>query len=169
MDINFPIQYQDRDTATSFMLWQLSHLHQRSVNSKLKNFGLTYLQLVLLVCLVWGKKVGNISMITQVLLAKSIHMDIMMTSNVLRTLEKKGLVSRKEHPVDSRAKILNVTKKGYKVASDALNKFEEIDQEFYKILTKKEHNTLNRILNKLLTANSEEWKNPPYSNMLNSE
>ena len=42
--------------------------------------------------------------VTQARLASYAHLDIMMTSQVLRTLEKKRLLERASHPTDHRAK-----------------------------------------------------------------
>lgn len=55
-----------------------------------------------------------------------------MTSNVLRTLEEKGLILRKPHPTDTRAKALSITAQGRKLAVQAIGVVEKIDHEFFK-------------------------------------
>ncbi|MFN8413402.1 MAG: MarR family transcriptional regulator [Anaerolineales bacterium] len=51
----------------------------------------------------------KINHLTQADLAAHAKMDIMMTSNVLRTLEGKGLVICSPYPTDTRAKSLSIT------------------------------------------------------------
>jgi DNA-binding MarR family transcriptional regulator len=58
-------------------------------------------------------------------------MDVMMTSNVLRTLEEKGLVRRDPHPTDTRAKSLAVTEQGRELVAQAVCVVENIDHDFF--------------------------------------
>jgi DNA-binding MarR family transcriptional regulator len=54
-----------------------------------------------------------------------------MTSQVLRTLEQKGLVERAADPADSRARRLHVTAAGAELAPRAVEAVERIDAEFF--------------------------------------
>jgi DNA-binding MarR family transcriptional regulator len=102
---------------------------QRRINAGLKQFDLTHAQFVLLASMTW--LAGGEKPLTQIDLASHAKMDVMMTSNVLRTLEEKGLVVRKPHPTDTRAKSLAVTSKGLKLAEKAVQVVERIDAEFF--------------------------------------
>ena len=122
-------QFDNADDSPGFSLWQVSSMWQRQINAGLKQFDLTHAQFVLLASMTWladGEKP-----LTQVDLASHAKMDVMMTSNVLRTLEEKGLILRKPHPTDTRAKALSITAQGRKLAVQAIGVVEKIDHEFF--------------------------------------
>lgn len=125
-------QFENADDSPGFLLWQVSSMWQRQINAGLKQFGLTHAQFVLLASLTW--LASEEQPLTQVDLASHAKMDVMMTSNVLRTLEEKGLVARNPHPTDTRAKSLAVTGKGRELAEKAVQVVEKIDSEFFSTL-----------------------------------
>ena len=125
-------QFDDADDSPGFSLWQVSSMWQRQINAGLKPFDLTHAQFVLLASMTW--LAGGEKPLTQIDLASHAKMDVMMTSNVLRTLEEKGLILRKPHPTDTRAKSLTVTSKGLKLAEQAVQVVEGIDREFFSSL-----------------------------------
>ena len=98
----------------------------------MKPFGITHAQFVLLASLAW--LADNEKPITQIDLAHHAKMDVMMTSNVLRTLEHKGLLERQSHPTDTRAKSLVVTGKGRELAKKTVTVVEAIDKAFFSVL-----------------------------------
>lgn len=57
--------------------------------------------------------------------------DPMMTSQVLRTLESRGLVTRLPHPSDARARALAVTPEGRRLADRAVRVVEACDADFF--------------------------------------
>jgi DNA-binding MarR family transcriptional regulator len=57
--------------------------------------------------------------------------DVMMTSQVLRTLEKRGLVTRGADAADARVKRLAVTPEGAKLARRAQGVVEQADRAFF--------------------------------------
>lgn len=125
-------QFESADDSPGFLLWQVSSMWQRQINAGLKQFGLTHAQFVLLASLTW--LASEEQPLTQVDLASHAKMDVMMTSNVLRTLEEKGLVARNPHPTDTRAKSLAVTGKGRELAEKAVQVVEKIDSDFFSTL-----------------------------------
>jgi MarR family transcriptional regulator, organic hydroperoxide resistance regulator len=129
-------QYDRSDESPGFMLWRVSSLWQRRIKAALEPFDLTHTQFVLLAGLSWlGRQVSNI---TQVQLAEHLGMDVMMTSQVLRTLETKGLIERPPHPTDSRAKALTLTKAGRGLTARAVPVVEAADLEFFARLGKRQ-------------------------------
>jgi MarR family transcriptional regulator, organic hydroperoxide resistance regulator len=54
-----------------------------------------------------------------------------MTSQVLRTLEKKGLIERQKREGDERSKFPHLTKQGAKLVEQAIPLVESIDQAFF--------------------------------------
>lgn len=119
------------DESPGFSLWQVSTLWQRQINASLRPFGLTHAQFVLLASLTW---LSGDTPLTQVELAAHAKMDVMMTSNVLRTLEAKELIERHPHPIDTRAKALTVTEQGRALAAQTVPVVEAIDQQFFAAL-----------------------------------
>lgn len=55
----------------------------------------------------------------------------MMTSQVVRTLEKKGLLERLPHPTDGRAFLLAPTTRGEVLIDDANRSVEQADEAFF--------------------------------------
>ena len=122
-------QFERAEDSPGFSLWQVSSVWQRRINAGLRPFNLTHTQFVLLASLAW--LVNDERPITQAELATHAKTDIMMTSNVLRTLEKKGLILRNPHPTDTRAKSLDVTPEGRDLAAQVVPIVETIDREFF--------------------------------------
>jgi len=69
--------------------------------------------------------------VTQVQLAQHARTDIMMTSEVVRSLERRGLLTRADHPTDSRALALALTAEGQALVARSLNVVEEVDRAFF--------------------------------------
>lgn len=120
---------ESAEESPGFLLWQVSSLWQRQINAGLKPFGLTHAQFVLLASLAWLASADR--PLTQVELASHAKMDVMMASNVLRTLEEKGLILRNAHPTDTRAKSLSMTSKGLELAAKVVQVVEGIDRDFF--------------------------------------
>jgi DNA-binding MarR family transcriptional regulator len=64
-------------------------------------------------------------------LAAHAKVDVMMTSQVLRTLETKALIRRMAHPTDTRAKSVVVTAAGAKLVHAAIAVVEREDRQFF--------------------------------------
>ncbi len=122
-------QFESSEDSPGFLLWQVSCIWQRRINAGLKQYDLTHAQFVLLASLMW--LADEDKPLTQVDLALHAKTDIMMTSNVLRTLESKGLIVRNPHPTDTRAKSLSLTKQGHALAIQAIRVVENIDHDFF--------------------------------------
>ncbi len=145
-------QVDSAEDSPGFLLWQVSSMWQRQINAGLKQFGLTHAQFVLLASLTW--LASEEKPLTQVDLAFHAKMDVMMTSNVLRTLEEKKLVARNPHPTDTRAKSLAVTGKGRDLAAQAVAVVEKIDSDFFSSL-ENSIGGFNKQLLKLIEAGGE--------------
>lgn len=68
---------------------------------------------------------------TQADLAEQAGTDPMMTSQVLRKLEARGLLTRTQHPHDSRARVIRLTGAGSTLLASALADVEAADQEYF--------------------------------------
>ena len=115
--------------SPGFLLWHATLRWQRGVAAALRPLDLTHVQFVLLACTWWLNEQG--ARPTQVRLAEQAGTDIKMTSQVIRTLEQKGLVEREVDQVDTRARRLRVTRRGKQLAPRAIDVVEAVDAEFF--------------------------------------
>jgi DNA-binding MarR family transcriptional regulator len=86
-------------------------------------------QFVLLACTWWLNEQGENP--TQIALAAQAGTDIKMTSQVVRALERKGLVTREVDADDTRARRVRVTKRGARLAPRAIAVVEDVDARFF--------------------------------------
>jgi DNA-binding MarR family transcriptional regulator len=118
--------------SPGFLLWRATLRWQRGVVAALAPLDLTHVGFVLLACTWWLNEHGERP--TQVRLAEQAGTDIKMTSQVIRTLEKKGLVEREIDPADTRARQLRVTRRGARLAPRAIEVVERVDADFFSAL-----------------------------------
>jgi DNA-binding MarR family transcriptional regulator len=99
------------------------------VTVALKPTGLTHVQFVLLACTWWLSRdtVGA----RQAQVAAQAGTDAVMTSEVLRRLEAKGLLTRDPDPSDARARLVRTTARGAALASSAIALVEGVDAAFF--------------------------------------
>ena len=83
--------------------------------------------------------------VTQVDIARFTGMDVMTVSQIVRLLEKKNYIRRDQHPKDSRAKLVSVTKSGAEKVNQALPLVEGIDEKFFEKLSN-DRESFNRML-----------------------
>ena len=121
--------YAQPEENSGYLLWQVSMSWQLRMNQQLSTVGLTLTQFSLLAGLHWLTQQGEV--VTQQRLADYAHTDKMMTSKVLQTLERKRLITRTNHPQDSRAKQLLLTDEGYMQLSRANQVVEQVDTAFF--------------------------------------
>lgn len=122
-------QYERPEKSPGFLLWQTNNLWKKKIIESLSDFDLTHVQFVLLAGIAWFEKNGE--SITQVQLANHAKTDIMMTSKVLRVLEKKEFLFREMHQTDTRAKVVKLTPSGRALIKQAIKAVEEVDQQFF--------------------------------------
>jgi DNA-binding MarR family transcriptional regulator len=116
--------------SPGFLLWRVTLLWQRAMVSALRPLGLTHVQFVLLASAWWLTQVAG-EKPTQRRLAEHAATDPMMTSQVLRILESRGLLTREVDPGDSRALRLAVTEPGTRLALEAIRVVEATDAGFF--------------------------------------
>ena len=121
-------EFAEAEDSTGLMLWKVTNAWQAAQRRALKPFGLTHVQFVLLASLTW---MDTENQVTQNVLAAHAGTDPMMTSEVLRTLEKGSLVERRPHPQDGRARVLSVTPAGRDLANRANAAVEKCDKDFF--------------------------------------
>ena len=120
--------FPDPVSSTGLMLWHVTNSWQRSIRAALAPYDLTHVQFVLLATLTAADRSTPI---TQRNLAELASIDEMMTSQVLRALERKQLVQRLPHPADGRARTLAVTEAGVALANRAILAVERADRDYF--------------------------------------
>ncbi len=121
------------EDSTGFLLWRAHNFWQRELRKRLRKFKLTHTQFVILASTHWLN--GRQKEVSQIEIAQLAKTDVMLTSNVLRALEKKQLLLREEHSKDSRAKRINLTQSGIKMLKRATKEVEDFDRQFFSQLT----------------------------------
>jgi DNA-binding MarR family transcriptional regulator len=127
--VSSPSRFADPGESPGFLLWQATLRWQRELTAALKPLGLTHVQFVLL-AVTWrlGRSGSRPSQREVAALART---DPMMTSQVLRTLERRGLVSRSVDPADARTRRVAATRAGERLAHRAIRVVEAADGEFF--------------------------------------
>ncbi|MFJ9366061.1 MarR family winged helix-turn-helix transcriptional regulator [Nocardia sp. NPDC101769] len=124
-------EFEHTDESPGLLLWQVTNRWQAAQRAALAPFDLTHVQFVLLASLTWLTSRSGGEPVTQRDLADHAATDPMMTSQVLRTLEQKGLLERRDHPTDRRAKSLVSTESGAALVNRAIGAVETCDREFF--------------------------------------
>jgi DNA-binding MarR family transcriptional regulator len=117
------------DQSTGLRLWRSAICWHHAVDKALRPLGLTQAQFLLLSGL---EELGRDERaVNQSDLARRARLDEMMASQVLRTLEAKGLVERLSNPRDRRAKVLSLTPEGCDAARRAADVMVECERMFF--------------------------------------
>ncbi len=138
------------DDSSGFLLWRVSTLWQRGIAKALEPYDLTHSQFVLMASIHW-MTLHQVE-VTQIAISDHTKIDPMTTSTVLRTLQKKGLIERIEHPKDTRAKIVSLTDTGKIVTRQAVVTVELYDTNFFSVL-KSQTDSFNKELVTLMHEN----------------
>jgi DNA-binding MarR family transcriptional regulator len=115
--------------SPGFLLWHATLRWQRGISQALAPLDLTHVQFVLLACTWWLNQQGQRP--SQIALAAFAGTDVKMTSQVVRSLERKGLVEREVDRADTRALRVRVTRQGARLAPRAIAVVQRIDAEFF--------------------------------------
>jgi DNA-binding MarR family transcriptional regulator len=118
------------EQSPGFLLWRATLAWQRRIRAALEPHGLTHVQFVLLASLWWLEDHEPQSP-TQAELAAQAGTDPMMTSQVLRKLEARGLLDRAADARDTRARRLRLTPDGRNLVARALADVETVDAEYF--------------------------------------
>jgi DNA-binding MarR family transcriptional regulator len=121
-------EFDGAEDSPGLMLWHVTNRWQAAIRAALRPHGLTHVQFVLLASLAWLDADGPV---TQRALADHAATDPMMTSQVLRALEDRGLVRREPHPDDRRARALSITAQGRELADRTVAVVEARDRQFF--------------------------------------
>ena len=124
-------EFARADDSPGLLLWQVTNRWQAAQRAALAPFDLTHVQFVLLAAVTWLAGAADGEPVTERELGDPAAADPMMTSQVLRTLEHKKLLERRDHPSDRRAKALIPTEAGVTLVNRAITAVEACDREFF--------------------------------------
>jgi len=117
-----------------YLIWKIIKFWQRGKHRILDEYGITASQMEVMGAIY--KRKNDHAEITQILLSLDTDIDPMTISTIIRNLQKKGLITRKESETDTRARVVELTENGNQLFQKALDK------------VKKEHNHLFRNVDK---------------------
>ncbi|MEU5758296.1 MarR family transcriptional regulator [Nocardia sp. NPDC047648] len=123
-------RFHTAEESPGLLLWQVTNRWQAAQRAALAPFDLTHVQFVLLASLTY-LAAGRADPVRQRDLAEYAATDPMMTSQVVRTLAQKGLLERRDHPSDRRAKALIATEAGVALVNRAIVAVEACDEEYF--------------------------------------
>ncbi|PKG51069.1 MarR family winged helix-turn-helix transcriptional regulator [Olleya sp. 1-3] len=136
MDKKIDFPFETPNESLGYLLWQATMRWQREANKALSEVGLTHTQFAILSALAWLLR--SAKNVTQKQIADGSKTDRMMVSKILRTLQKNGLVERKEHETDTRAKCVFLTDKGVEILQKALEIKNKSNELFFENVTDKQ-------------------------------
>lgn len=139
--------------SLGFMFWQTSNLWQRKMVKALKPIDLTLAQFVILAGT--ARLETGSEPVTQVRLARQAKTDVMMTSQVVRKLQRKGLLTRKQSEADPRANEIELTDRGRQTVVNGLAIVQKVEESFFRPLADK-YEQLLRALRSLVDPNELE-------------
>jgi DNA-binding MarR family transcriptional regulator len=132
-----------QEESVGYLLWHVSLLRQKHVSHLLKPLELTPAQLVILSVLMRMDAPA-----TQIQLAEQTRTDVAMNSQILKALEKRGLVHRTVDSHDARAKRVVISTEGRALVEAALPLLRASDRAFFN-LSETEYTQLQGLLGKL--------------------
>ena len=126
----FPSRFRGQAGASPGLLFLRAYNRWHGIVRKsLAKCGLTHPQFVFLACT--GYLAQAEEHVTQSMVASLADMDLMTVSQLAVLLEKKGLILRTAHPLDSRAKSVKLSADGRQRLGNSLPMVEAVDKEFF--------------------------------------
>lgn len=115
--------------SPGFLLWRASLRWQRTVTAALKEESLTHVQFLILSTIWWFERNGHQPSHRDV--SDHASLDQAMMSQVVRQMEKDGLVVRTVDEADGRMRRLRTTDLGRQLAERSVALMDTADQEFF--------------------------------------
>jgi DNA-binding MarR family transcriptional regulator len=122
-------QYKKSGASPGYLFWKVFNTWSRQLRSRLEELDLTQAQYSILAATAYLGSADKL--ISQQAVAQQLSMDKMMVSDVVKTLERKKLMTRKPHPADGRAMTLHLTSLGRETLKRAIPTVEAVDEDFF--------------------------------------
>lgn len=131
--VEFTSRYSNNSNdSMGFMFIKVYNKWHRLIKKELDNLGITHPQYVVLASLNYLSI--HKDEVRQVDISKLSDIDTVTVSDILKLLEKKKFVERRNSQQDSRAKMVELTKLGLDLTEKATQVVERIDLEFFNVL-----------------------------------
>lgn len=147
---NPPFGFDVPEDSPGFLLWQTTMSWQRLIKKALEPYDISHAQFVIMAILLWFY--GQKKEVTQVDIIGVSKLDKMTVSKSLKKLGSMNFVARLENKEDTRAKSVQLTKKGATLAHKLVPIVEGIDAHFFGNLPKKQERELIGILRRLMVS-----------------
>lgn len=134
--------------SPGLLLWQVTTLWQRIIKKALEPYAITHPQFTLMAILLWLEE--NNQGPHQATLAQISKLDKMTISQALKILTSKGYLKRREHPMDTRAKLVTLTVEGKRLTTQLVSIVESIDRDLFCSIDEINQDQLIEILNKII-------------------
>lgn len=141
--------FEKPEHSPGFLLWQTTVTWQRQIKKALDPYDISHAQFVILANVLWFEGIKQTP--TQILIVRSTKLDKMTVSKSLKKMVTQGLIKRAEHKDDTRAKSVRLTAKGKTMASKLVPIVEKIDEEFFRVLSRMNQQSLINILADLVS------------------
>lgn len=126
----FNSKYQcDSSQSPGFLFIKAYNKWYTEIQKALHVINLTHPQFVILTVIAYFQSLGQNP--TQKMVADHSAIDVMTTSQVLRLLEKKQYIERRQHPIDTRAKIVVLLDAGREKVNQGVLLIEKIDDTYF--------------------------------------
>lgn len=122
----------DSSKSPGFLFIRAYNNWYTQIQKALRSINLTHPQFIILTVTAYLQNRGENP--TQKMVADHSAIDVMTTSQILKLLEKKQYIQRKQHPTDTRAKIILLLGAGQEKVNQALPLIENIDDIYFGIL-----------------------------------
>jgi DNA-binding MarR family transcriptional regulator len=116
-------------TNVAFHLWHAALRWRAQVSESLAPIGLTHTQFFLLSAIHALGHEGTVA--TQRLAAERAGLDPVSTSQLMKSLQRSGLVERTDHPSDTRAWQLRLTRAGERQVLQGIRIIKEVNEGFF--------------------------------------
>jgi DNA-binding MarR family transcriptional regulator len=126
---DFGSKFSTPQESPGFLLWTLTNQWQRRQRAALAALELTHVQFVVLAAIAWLTR--DQEEVVQVHVARFASLDRMMTSQVVRMLEQRGLLKRRVNTSDRRKLFLSLSEQGLSLVQLAMPVVEEVDRQFF--------------------------------------
>jgi DNA-binding MarR family transcriptional regulator len=127
--IDDALEQHSAGASPGFLLWHATLRWQRAVAVALQDVGLTHVQFLVLSSSWWLAKTRGLP--SQRDIAVHAGLDQVMTSQVVRALERDGLVQRTRDTADGRVLRVEVTTAGRGLARRSVAAMDSLDRSFF--------------------------------------
>lgn len=148
IDLETITKFKTPEESPGYLLWRVSMQWRNAIEEVLKPIDLTHPQFVVLAATGWLTRKNE--KVAQITIGKTAGLDPNTTSQILRTLEAKKLITR-AHSLNERSKNPILTTLGSDRLAQALPAVEQADTLYFNILNSQESTALIKIFQKLIT------------------